>query len=63
MNGRELYDNLCAPYPDMKVLFMSGYTANVITYRDLLDEGMIFLQKPSSIQDLALKISKALGRK
>ncbi|VFU12526.1 conserved hypothetical protein [anaerobic digester metagenome] len=62
MNGRELYNSLCALYPNMKVLFMSGYSANVITYRDILDEGMIFLQKPFSIQDLARKVRKALGK-
>ncbi|MCD4847459.1 MAG: PAS domain S-box protein, partial [Candidatus Aegiribacteria sp.] len=46
MNGRELADNLVSLYPDIKRLFMSGYTANVIAHRRVLDEGVNFLQKP-----------------
>ena len=56
MNGRDLAKNLLALYPDLKRLFMSGYTANVIAHHGVLDEGVHFIQKPFSIKDLAAKI-------
>ncbi len=55
MNGRELAHKLIALYPDMQVLFMSGYTANVIAHRGVLDEGVNFIQKPLSMDELAFK--------
>gem|GEM_PF-5740208 len=60
MNGRELAGNLQIQYPDLKVLFMSGYTANVIAHRGVLDEGVNFIQKPFSNRDLAMKVREAL---
>ena len=62
MNGRDLADRLHAFCPSLKTLFMSGYTANVIAHRGVLDEGVNFIQKPFSIKELAVKISKTLGR-
>ncbi len=60
MNGRELAGNLQTQYADLKVLFMSGYTANVIAHRGVLDEGVNFIQKPFSNRDLAMKVREAL---
>ena len=60
MNGRELARKLLSLYPTIKCLFMSGYTANVIAHHGVLDEGINFLQKPFSKQDLAAKIRNAL---
>jgi len=60
MNGRDLARNLLALYPDIKRLFMSGYTANVIAHHGVLDEGVHFIQKPFSTNDLAAKIREAL---
>ncbi len=40
----------------LKVLFMSGYKANVIAHRGVLDDGVAFTQKLFSIQDLAIKV-------
>ena len=60
MNGRELADKLSEKYPDLSQLFMSGYTANVIAHRGVLDEGVKFIQKPFSRNELSLKVRKAL---
>jgi PAS domain S-box-containing protein len=63
MNGRDLADHLQLLYPGMKMLFMSGYTANVIAHRGVLDEGVNFIQKPFSIKELAIKVQEALSGK
>ena len=47
-------------YPDMKILFMSGYTADVIAHRGVLEVGVHFIQKPFSIKDLADKMREVL---
>ncbi|MCU0807701.1 MAG: response regulator, partial [Candidatus Contendobacter sp.] len=60
MNGRDLARNLLERYPDLKCLFMSGYTANVIAHHGVLDAGVHFIQKPFSIRDLAAKVRMAL---
>jgi two-component system cell cycle sensor histidine kinase/response regulator CckA len=44
-------------------LFTSGYTADVIAHHGILEEGMYFLQKPFSMQDLATKVREALGQR
>jgi two-component system, cell cycle sensor histidine kinase and response regulator CckA len=62
MNGRDLAKNLISLYPDLKRLFMSGYTANVIAHHGVLDEGVHFIQKPFSMKDLAAKVHEALGQ-
>jgi PAS domain S-box-containing protein len=61
MNGRELADFVQSLHPRIKILFMSGYTANVIAHRGVLDEGVNFMQKPFSLHDLAGDVRKALG--
>jgi CheY-like chemotaxis protein len=61
MNGRDLAKNLLSLYPDLKRLFMSGYTADVIAHRGVLDEGVQFIQKPFSVKDLRKKLREALG--
>jgi FixJ family two-component response regulator len=62
MNGRDLAKNLLAAYPALKRLFMSGYTADVIAHHGVLDEGVHFIQKPFSKNDLAARVSRALER-
>ena len=61
MNGRDLARNLRPICPDLKRLFMSGYTANVIAHHGVLDEGVHFIQKPFSTKDLQAKLREALG--
>ena len=60
MNGRDLARNLTILYPDIRRLFMSGYTANVIAHHGVLDEGVHFIQKPFSLQSLAVMVRQAL---
>ena len=60
MNGRDLAKNLLSLYPNLKRLFMSGYTADVIAHHGVLDEGVQFIQKPFSVQTLAVKIREVL---
>jgi len=62
MNGRDLIKNLLSIYPDMRRLFMSGYTADIIAHHGVLDEGVQFIQKPFSMEDLAAKVREALER-
>ncbi len=63
MNGRDLAKNLLSIYPDIKRLFMSGYTANVIAHHGVLDQGVSFIQKPFSSKDLATKVYEVLEHK
>ena len=58
MNGRELADTLAAHYPKMKRLFMSGYTADVIVHHGVLDDGVHFIQKPFSKENLSFSLRK-----
>jgi len=59
-NGKELFQQLNGQYPDLRVLYMSGYTENVIVHHGILRENMDFIEKPFSSKDLMGKIQKAL---
>jgi nitrogen-specific signal transduction histidine kinase/CheY-like chemotaxis protein len=63
MNGRTLAKLIDEIKPGLKCLFTSGYTANVIVHHGVLDEGVNFLQKPFSMNDLACKVREALEQK
>ena len=60
MNGRDLARSLLVLYPDLKRLFMSGYTADVIAHHGVLNEGVHFIQKPFLMKELAAKVREAL---
>ncbi|MFH0787084.1 MAG: PAS domain S-box protein [Pseudomonadota bacterium] len=62
MNGKELAELLEGLQPDLKVLFMSGYTDNAIVHHGILDKGIAFIQKPFPPEDLARKVREVLGR-
>ncbi len=62
MNGRELMERLRLLRPTLRCVFMSGYTADVIAHRGVLDEGISFLQKPFSSTDMARRVREALDR-
>jgi hypothetical protein len=61
MNGREVAGKLREERPDLRVLFMSGYTANAIAHRGVLDAGMDYLQKPFTPELLTAKVREVLG--
>ena len=60
MNGRDLVKVIGDITPGLKYLFTSGYTADVIAPRGVLDEDVHFLQKPFSLKDLAAKVHEVL---
>ena len=61
MNGRQLADKLQADRPDLKVLFMTGYSRNAIVHQGRLDPGIHMLQKPVTAAELVRKIHELLG--
>jgi DNA-binding NtrC family response regulator len=63
MNGRDLAKNILHLYPGLKCLFMSGYTANVIAHHGVLDEGVNFIQKPFSREELGDSVREALDKR
>ena len=62
MNGRDLAEQLQSICPNLKCMFMSGYTANAIVHQGVLDKGINFIQKPFSRRELAETIRKALDK-
>ncbi len=62
MNGKLLYKQVVQLIPGLKVLYMSGYTENVIASRGVLDEGVNFIQKPFAPNSLAAKVREVLDR-
>jgi PAS domain S-box-containing protein len=61
IGGRELANRLRKMRPDIKVLFMSGYTDHVIEHHGVLENGAEFIQKPFSPEELAGKVRSALA--
>ena len=62
ISGRELAKKLTARHPNLRVLYMSGYTYNVIAEDGTLEDGLSFLQKPFTPQILAQKVRETLDR-
>jgi len=63
MSGRELSARLCASSPQIKVLYLSGYTEDAIPHEGVLDSGTAFLQKPFTLQLLSRKVREVLGER
>lgn len=55
-------ERMLAVRPRLKCPYMSGYTANVIAHHGLLDEGVLFINKPFSTRDLAAKVRESLDQ-
>jgi len=63
MNGRELAQRISEIRPNVKILYMSGYTENVIGRNGMLDAGIRLLQKPFTLRDLKSKVREVLDSK
>jgi CheY-like chemotaxis protein/PAS domain-containing protein len=62
MSGRQLAERLATMRPEMKVLYMSGYTDDAILQHGILESGVAFLQKPLTRASLTRKVREVLGR-
>lgn len=60
MSGHDLAEKLAPDHPDMKILYISGYTANVIAHRGIIEENIEFLGKPFRRSELAKKARQIL---
>ncbi|MBN1277613.1 MAG: PAS domain S-box protein, partial [Deltaproteobacteria bacterium] len=62
INGRELFEQVSFRFPGVRVLYMSGYTDNLIVHRGVLDNGVNFIQKPFTMKTLATKVREVLNK-
>ncbi|MBM4331867.1 MAG: response regulator [Deltaproteobacteria bacterium] len=60
MSGKELANRLRSLRPKVKILFMSGYTDNVIVPHGILDEGVNYIPKPFTMERLARRVREVL---
>jgi CheY-like chemotaxis protein len=63
LNGNDLANRVRSFLPDIRVLFMSGYTANIIAHRGVIDKDVTMIQKPFSKKELSAKIREVLAKK
>jgi two-component system sensor histidine kinase EvgS len=62
MNGKVLYQNLAAKSPNLRVLYMSGYSDNVIAHHGVLEPNVHFIQKPFSTDHFLQNVHRALAK-
>lgn len=61
-NGKEVFEEIRKVRPDIKALFASGYTADVVHKKGILEEGLAFYSKPVPPNELLRKVREVLGR-
>ncbi len=61
MSGRDLWQQLAGQKPDLKILFMSGYTSDILAHRGVVDGAFHFIQKPFTLEALAAKVREVLS--
>jgi PAS domain S-box-containing protein len=59
-NGREVYEDIIKTRPDVKAIFVSGYTADIMYKKEFLEKGLAFVSKPIAPTDLLRKIREQL---
>jgi len=62
MNGPDLVKRIISQYPEMKVLYMSGYVKNFISHQGILGKEMDYIQKPFTVNELAKKVREVLDK-
>jgi DNA-binding NtrC family response regulator len=62
MNGKELFNKVSQIHPNIRVLYMSGYTDNVIAHHGVIDPGVNFIEKPFTVKALSAKVREALDK-
>jgi CheY-like chemotaxis protein len=62
-NGKEVYDKIRIFEPDIRTLFLSGYSADIMNQKGLLEKGLNFLHKPVPMNDLLRKVREVLDGK
>lgn len=61
-NGKAVYDEIKKVRPDIKIIFTSGYNADIIHKKGILEEGLDFISKPASPNDLLRKVREVLDK-
>ncbi len=61
MSGRSLVEQISALRPGVKVLYMSGYTDDVIAHSGVLESGTLLIEKPFTALALVERVRAALG--
>jgi DNA-binding response OmpR family regulator len=62
MNGKELYERILKSFNGLKVLYMSGYTEDVLAHHGILQQGVDLIHKPFSIRSLTEKVREVLDK-
>lgn len=62
MNGKDLYENLATSNARLKVVFMSGYTNDMVGHHGINDPGMAFIQKPFAVDEIARMVRRVLDQ-
>ncbi len=62
ISGPDLTKRLAPLHPEMKVLYTSGYTDNAIVHHGILEEGINFIQKPFTVDELLRKVREVLDK-
>jgi YesN/AraC family two-component response regulator len=62
INGKDLADKIRVYCPEIKILFMSGYSSDVIAQHGVLHSDVNFIQKPFTVKELAVRVREVLDK-
>ena len=60
-NGRQLFEDIRSQRPNMRVLFMTGYSRNAIVHNGVLDDGVHLISKPFTVDELSRELQAAIA--